>query len=106
MSNGSSVHRVAELLREEVRCYSPGAKLPPSRDLISRYQVSPATMSRAIAVLTEDGLVTVRPGAGVFRSATARARVDAGDMSWQEVALGAGNDGGPRAIDATAVLAA
>jgi DNA-binding transcriptional MocR family regulator len=62
-------------------------------------------MSRAIAVLAEEGLVTVRPGAGVFRSATVRTRIDAGDTSWQEVALSSGTDTGARAIDATAVLA-
>jgi DNA-binding transcriptional MocR family regulator len=95
-----------ELLRDEVKRYSVGAQLPSSRDLIGRYQVGPVTMSRAIAVLAEEGLVTVRPGAGVFRAATRRASVDAGDTSWQEVALSAGDDTGPRAIDATAVLAA
>jgi DNA-binding transcriptional MocR family regulator len=106
MSDSSSARKIAGLLREEVKRYSLGAQLPSSRDLINRYQVSPVTMSRAIAVLAEEGLVTVRPGAGVFRSATARARTDTGDTSWQEMALSTGNDSGPRTIDATAVLAA
>jgi DNA-binding transcriptional MocR family regulator len=83
-----------------------GAKLPSSRELISRHQVSPATMSRAIAVLAAEGLVTVRPGAGVFRAATVRTHADGGDMSWQEVALSAGDGVRLRAIDTTAVLAA
>jgi DNA-binding transcriptional MocR family regulator len=104
MSDGSSAHQLAELLRDELKRYSHGEKLPSSRDLIGRYQVSPATMSRAIAVLTEEGLVTVRPGAGVFRSATTGVRVALGDMSWQEVALS--TDASPRAIHASAVLAA
>lgn len=100
------MYRLADVLRDEVKRYSVGAKLPSSRDLIGRYRVSPATVSRAITALADEGLVTVRPGAGVFRSATARAPVEAGDMSWQEVALGAASDVRPRGIDATAVLAA
>lgn len=105
MSDGSSAHKLAERLRDEVNRYSPGGKLPSSRELINRFQVSPATMSRAIAVLTEEGLVTVRPGAGVFRAATTPARVVAGDLSWQEVALSTGDETRPRTIDASAVIA-
>ena len=106
MSDGSKAHHLAELLSDEVKRYSPGGKLPSSRELIARFQVSPATMSRAIALLTEEGLVTVRPGAGVFRSASTRVRADLGDTSWQEVSLSAGNDVPPRSIHADAVLAA
>ncbi|HEX4226865.1 MAG TPA: PLP-dependent aminotransferase family protein [Pseudonocardiaceae bacterium] len=104
MSDGSSAHKLAELLRDEVKRYSPGAKLPSSRDLIGRFQISPATMSRAIALLAEGGLVSVRPGAGVFRATSTGTRVDVGDMSWQEVALN--TEAPPRQIHASAVLAA
>jgi DNA-binding transcriptional MocR family regulator len=105
MSDGSSADKLAELLTDEVKRYSVGATLPSSRELIGRYQVSPATMSRAIALLAEIGLVTVRPGAGVFRAATPQARVPVGDLSWQEVALNSA-DVPPRVIHAGAVLAA
>lgn len=57
---------------------------------MARHQVSPVTVSRAIATLAAEGLVTSRPGAGVFK-ATAHPRVAGalGDVSWQEVALSA-----------------
>jgi DNA-binding transcriptional MocR family regulator len=106
MSDGSSADKLAELLKDEVKRYPAGAKLPSSRALIGRFQVSPATMSRAIALLAEAGLVSVRPGAGVFRSTAPQARVPVGDLSWQEVALNSGAEVPPRSIHADAVLAA
>ncbi|MFB9686794.1 PLP-dependent aminotransferase family protein [Amycolatopsis plumensis] len=106
MSESSSVRKVAARLRGEIECYSDGSKLPSSRELISRYRISPVTMSRVIAVLAEEGMVTVRPGAGVFRATHARGGVDVPDVSWQEVALNAGGDGEPRVVDASAVLTA
>lgn len=84
--------------------YPEGRKLPSSRALVERHQVSPVTVSRAIAVLAAEGLVVSRPGAGVFRAAAfagtsgpppaAPPPARPGDLSWQEVALSA--DGGLR----------
>ncbi len=56
---------------------------------MTRFRVSPVTVSRAVAVLTAEGLVTSRPGAGVFKAADRRTTTGAGDVSWQEVALSA-----------------
>ncbi|GAB3824632.1 PLP-dependent aminotransferase family protein [Kribbella italica] len=96
-------------LRAELDRYSDGQRLPSSRALVTTYQVSPVTVSRAISTLVAEGLVVSRPGAGVFKAAK-RATVVPGDVSWQEVALSAAPpaatvDVGPRAADAAGLLA-
>lgn len=109
MNDSSSVARLAATLRNELNRYSVGGKLPSSRELVRVHQVSPVTVSRAIAALAAEGLVTSRPGAGVFKAAAPRAAAGPGDLSWQEVALSADAPhpaaDGPRTADATGVLA-
>ncbi|MFI5529550.1 PLP-dependent aminotransferase family protein [Kitasatospora sp. NPDC051853] len=106
MHERSSVNDLAAILRRELDRYSPGEKLPSSRALIDRHQVSPVTVSRAIAALAAEGLVVSRPGAGVFKAATrATTATEPRDVSWQEVALSAEPSPGPdRRADATGVL--
>ncbi|MCS0636182.1 PLP-dependent aminotransferase family protein [Streptomyces sp. LP05-1] len=107
MHERSSVAELAESLKRELHRYSPGGKLPSSRELVERYRVSPVTVSRALARLAAEGLVVTRPGAGAFR---ARPRTEAApppaDTSWQEVALSADTSAEPvpRSVDATGVL--
>ncbi|MFD5081225.1 PLP-dependent aminotransferase family protein [Kitasatospora sp. NPDC058406] len=119
MNERSSVVELADRLRREVERYPEGRKLPSSRVLTERHQVSPGTVSRAVAVLAAEGLVVSRPGAGVFRtSATAPTAASAasdgahphappparpGDLSWQEVALSA--EAGPRDVGAGPMFA-
>ncbi len=97
---------LADRLRGELNCYSPGEKLPSSRALVERFRVSPVTVSRALARLAADGLVVTRPGAGAFRAQPHTPAAAAGDTSWQEVALSA--DGAadlvPRSVDASGVV--
>lgn len=100
---------LAASLRQELIRYSPGEKLPSSRKLVERFGVSPVTVSRAVALLAAEGLVTTRPGAGAFR-ARAAGPARGGDTSWQEVALsaepaGAGGESLPRVVDDSGVLA-
>ncbi len=102
--------QLAATLRNELDRYPEGGKLPSSRALVARHQVSPVTVARAIAALTAEGLVTSRPGAGVFKAAARRAAGGLGDVSWQEVALSADPpigavDAGGRGAGAAAVLA-
>ncbi|MER7394518.1 PLP-dependent aminotransferase family protein [Streptomyces sp. NPDC000151] len=110
MNNSSSVAQLAATLRNELNRYPEGEKLPSSRALVTRYQVSPVTVSRAIATLAAEGLVTSRPGAGVFKATARRVAGALGDVSWQEVALSADPphatvDTGPRGTDAAGILA-
>lgn len=98
---------LATILRAELNRYSPGEKLPSSRALMERHQLSPVTVSRAIATLVAEGLVVSRPGAGVFRAERRAAPAERGDVSWQEVALSAEvADGQVRHTDAAGVLGA
>ncbi|HCA87696.1 MAG TPA: GntR family transcriptional regulator, partial [Streptomyces sp.] len=110
MKDSSSVAQLAATLRNELNRYPEGEKLPSSRALVARHQVSPVTVSRAIATLSAEGLVTSRPGAGVFKATPPRVAGAVGDVSWQEVALSAGPplgsvDAGSRGAGAAAVLA-
>ncbi|WP_372505183.1 aminotransferase-like domain-containing protein [Streptomyces parvus] len=106
MQERSSVAELVTSLRAELNRYSPGGKLPSSRALVERFRVSPVTVSRAIAQLSAEGLVTTRPGSGAFRADPRAALPAPGDTSWQEVSLS--GDGGPevvpRTVDASGVL--
>ncbi|MGW2598299.1 aminotransferase-like domain-containing protein [Streptomyces klenkii] len=106
MYERNSVAELAEALKRELDRYSPGEKLPSSRALVERFRVSPVTVSRALAMLAAEGLVTTRPGAGAFRTAPHAAPVRLGDTSWQQVALSAESaaEAIPRAVDAIGVL--
>ncbi len=102
--------QLAATLRSELIRYPEGEKLPSSRVLVARHQVSPVTVSRAIATLVAEGLVTSRPGAGVFKAAARHSASTLGDVSWQEVALSAAAplgavDAGTRSAGAAGVLA-
>ncbi|TVT17671.1 PLP-dependent aminotransferase family protein, partial [Amycolatopsis rhizosphaerae] len=106
MNDGSSVAHLAGILRNELKRYPEGGKLPSSRALMERYRVSPVTVSRAIAALAAEGLVISRPGAGVFRGGRRPGPPPRGDVSWQEVTLGAGEGRiEPRGADASGLLA-
>ncbi|WP_431681529.1 PLP-dependent aminotransferase family protein [Kitasatospora sp. KL5] len=107
MHERSSTADLAAVLRSELNRYPVGARLPSSRALMERHQVSPGTVARAIALLAAEGLVVSRPGAGVFRAAPPRPAPAAGDTSWQEVALSAEAGVPPaRSADASGVLRA
>jgi DNA-binding transcriptional MocR family regulator len=101
----TSIAELASSLRRDLARYRAGEKLPSSRELVARYQVSPVTVSRAMAALAAEGLVVSRPGAGAYRAGDQPRERVTGDMSWQEVALSAEpGSGPPRAVDATGVL--
>ncbi|MGH3311388.1 MAG: PLP-dependent aminotransferase family protein [Streptomyces sp.] len=107
MHERNSVAELATTLRRDLNRYSPGEKLPSSRELVEAHRVSPVTVSRAVARLAVEGLVVTRPGAGIFRAGPRAALPAPGDTSWQEVALSAdpSADQVPRSVDADGVLA-
>lgn len=64
----------------------PGAQLPSTRALVTRYTASPVTVQKALRILTTQGLVESRPGVGTFVRAVRAARPH--DYGWQTAALG------------------
>jgi DNA-binding transcriptional MocR family regulator len=73
---------------------APGDRFPSTRQIAAGYRVSPVTVSRALATLSAEGLVGMRPGSGTFvADRPSPSRPDDFDTSWQSVALG------DRAID-------
>jgi DNA-binding transcriptional MocR family regulator len=85
MSQSSSA-RIARDLRETVSRIGPGAQLPSSRLLVREYGASPVTVQRALRLLTAEGLIESRPGAGTFVRSSRVARP--ADYGWQTAALG------------------
>jgi GntR family transcriptional regulator len=61
---------ISEQLRDRILAglYQPGDQLPSEHQLMSEFEVSRITARRAIANLTQQGLVTVRRGKGGFVS--------------------------------------
>jgi GntR family transcriptional regulator len=71
---------IAESLRVRMASgeFTPGATLPSGRDLAEQWQVSRATVIKAMDVLRNDGIVEVRQGTGFVVTGTAIGR-PAGD---------------------------
>lgn len=83
----SSADRVYGELKRIAADLQPGDRLLSTRSLVERFQVSPITVQRALARLTQEGLVFTRPGHGAF-VAERRARPTSADHGWQAVVLG------------------
>jgi DNA-binding transcriptional MocR family regulator len=85
----SSVQALTAALRSRAESLGPGSRFPSTREISAGYRVSPVTVSRALATLSAEGVVSTRPGSGTFVA-------DRGplggerrlDTSWQTVALG------------------
>jgi DNA-binding transcriptional MocR family regulator len=101
MEDDSSIATLAAELRGTVATLRPGDRLPSSRALMARHQVSPVTVSRAIGLLSAEGLVVTRPGSGTYVAERARPRSPAADLAfaWQAVPLA------DRTVDAGGVVA-
>lgn len=75
-------------LRDLARSLEPGARLPSVREIVERHQVSPVTVGKVVARLSDAGLLVTRPGSGTFVAAPpARARARRPDTAWQTLVL-------------------
>lgn len=100
MTDDSSIAALASELRAAVAVLRPGDRLPSSRALMARHQVSPVTVTRAIALLSAEGLVVTRPGSGTYVADRPSVRgPEDNAYAWQAVPLA------DRAVDATGVVA-
>lgn len=61
---------VSDALRERIEAgeWLPGEQLPTLAQLAEVYGVAVSTVRRAVRILSEEGLVTVTPGWGMFRT--------------------------------------
>ncbi|WP_051450604.1 PLP-dependent aminotransferase family protein [Actinospica robiniae] len=108
MNNDSSGAGIADALAREIEPLPSGTRIATHRELVRRFAASGTTISQALSLLTQRGLIASRPGAGTFRTET-RARKPAGDTSWQSAALDRADqdlEGGalPRSFKAPALL--
>ncbi len=87
MNDDSTMVALADSLRRLADRLAPGDRLPSSRELVAEHQVSPVTVSRAIARLVAEGVVVTRTGSGTFVASRARRESAIADTAWQTVAL-------------------
>ena len=74
MSLYSSVknEKVSELIAQQIKdsilngTMKPGNRLPPVRKLVEHFEASPASVREALKSIEASGLVTIKPGSGVF----------------------------------------
>jgi DNA-binding transcriptional MocR family regulator len=91
MKSSNSMNRVIQDLRVEIAAAEGGQRLPSVRELMARHGVGPATVERALAALTREGIVEAQPGRGTFVAPQASAAPRGhGDFAWQSAALGSG----------------
>ncbi len=83
--NDDSSSRIVASLQDWIATAGPGARLPSTRELVSRHRASPVTVQRALRTLADRELIESRPGVGTFVSAVRTARP--ADFGWQTAAL-------------------
>lgn len=86
MADSSSSRELAKVLAREILDLPAGAQIATHRELVRRFGVSATTVSQALALVTQQGLIASRPGSGTFRT-DAGPVPRTGDTSWQEMAL-------------------
>lgn len=74
-------------LRGLATSLEPGARMPTVRELVELHSVSPVTVSKAVARLVSQGVLTTRPGSGTYVAARAVQRQAPPDTAWQTLAL-------------------
>ncbi|MBB2924186.1 PLP-dependent aminotransferase family protein [Cellulomonas cellasea] len=82
----SSTGRIVADLTAWVTHAPAGSRLPPTRELVARYGVSPVTVQKALRTLAARGSIETRAGVGAFVRAQPTARTP--DHGWQTAALG------------------
>jgi DNA-binding transcriptional MocR family regulator len=104
MSEHNTEQRVILDVRAEAEGLPPGGRLPSVRQLMARHRASPITVQRAISRLAAEGVVEPRPGVGTFVPQSSAAAAREPDLSWQQVALGAGRRVDAGGLDALLAL--
>ena len=60
--------QLAAIIRERIKSgeYAPGSKLPTIVEITGETGLTPMTIRRAMALLSDEGLVRIVPGRGTF----------------------------------------
>jgi GntR family transcriptional regulator len=69
IDNDSPLHpyvQLAAILRERIRTHDIGPRVPSIMELSEQYELSQATVKRALGLLVDDGTVYTVPGRGTF----------------------------------------
>lgn len=66
LSHQTKYSHLAEILRERLRSHPNGDKLPSVRTLMRRFRVSQHTVTSALRLLEEEGLISRRLGSGIY----------------------------------------
>lgn len=68
VKNGKISERIAQQIKSSVLSgtMKPGDRLPPERELVQKFQASRISVREALKSLEAFGLLTIRPGSGVF----------------------------------------
>lgn len=66
--------QVAQMIRDQVlsRVLSPGDKLMATTAFAAAYRINPGTVTKALGILVDEGLVEKRRGIGMFVATDAR----------------------------------
>ncbi|MEV4141246.1 winged helix-turn-helix domain-containing protein, partial [Dactylosporangium sp. NPDC049742] len=78
MNDDNAAVRVIQDLRALTAAQAPGSRLPTVRELSTRHQASPVTVTRAIRALTAEGVLDAQPGRGTFVARSVPAHPAAG----------------------------
>jgi len=90
--------QVVDRLRREIAGKEPGERIESEPRLTKRFGVSRFTITRAIEILVDEGLVNRRQGLGSFVAAPALKRAPAYLLSFTEAVAAAGRSGSHRVL--------
>lgn len=82
-------HQLQELLKEKIRggYWKEGTKVPSERELMEEYQVSRATVRKALSELINEGLIHRKQGVGTFVSEPKIVQDLIGELSFNQQVL-------------------
>lgn len=82
-------HQLQELLKEKIKGehWKEGSKVPSERELMEIYQVSRATVSKALSELIGEGLIYRKQGVGTFVSKSKIVQDLIGELSFNKQAV-------------------
>lgn len=90
---------VTQWLREQAARLPEGSQLPSAREIQQQLRVSPLTVRKAVAQLSNEGIVDARPGHGTFVRRPAKMVEPKADASWQTLVLGSARSTGEALVE-------